>query len=94
MTVTELVQLYAPLAGLLAVAFWLGVLTQRVRTLERNSDGMWGEGGIGERLVRMETKMESQTETMESVKRSMDGVQRQLGNMITRPPLTEFKPGG
>lgn len=34
MTVTQLLQLYAPLAGLLAVTFWLGVLSNRMKVAE------------------------------------------------------------
>jgi hypothetical protein len=34
MSVSELVQLYAPLAGLLVLAFWVGGLGQRVKGLE------------------------------------------------------------
>jgi hypothetical protein len=34
MTVPQLLQFYAPLAGLLAVVFMLGVLSNRVKTLE------------------------------------------------------------
>ncbi len=34
MSVTELVQLYAPLVGLMGMAFWLGVMNQRVKGLE------------------------------------------------------------
>lgn len=39
MTTADVVQLYAPFAGLMALAFWMGVLSQRVRHLEKGGDG-------------------------------------------------------
>jgi hypothetical protein len=34
MTTTELLQFYAPLVGLLGLAFWTGVLSQRVKSAD------------------------------------------------------------
>lgn len=39
MTAAGMVQLYAPFVGLLALAFWMGVLSQRVRQLEKDGSG-------------------------------------------------------
>jgi hypothetical protein len=39
MTAGEIVQFYAPFVGLMALAFWMGVLSQRVRQLEKGGDG-------------------------------------------------------
>lgn len=87
MTVTELVQLYAPLLGLLVLAFWVGSLSQRVVTLERDvgelkRDGE-GEVTIRDRLTALETKFDIASGDIKSIKRGMDGVQRQLGNLMT-----------
>lgn len=87
MTVTELVQLYAPLAGLLGVVFWLGVLSQKVRALEstlRSIEEHDGPGGNSERLVRLEVTMEGVQTTLLSLDRGMQGVQRQLGNLMIK----------
>lgn len=87
MTVTQLVQLYAPLAGLLMVVFWLGVLSQRVKSLEGQVASLEehdGPGGSGERLVRLEVTMESVQSTLLSLDRGMQGVQRQLGNLMIK----------
>ncbi len=85
MTVPELLQLYAPLAGLLALAFWVGVLSQKVKSLEedvKDIKAQGAEGGVTERLVRLEVQMETALGTLEGVNRGMQGVQRQLGNLM------------
>lgn len=38
MTSASMLQLYAPFVGLMALAFWMGVLSQRVRQLEKGGD--------------------------------------------------------
>ncbi len=38
MTAADVVQFYAPFVGLMALAFWMGVLSQRVRQLEKGGD--------------------------------------------------------
>lgn len=88
MTVTQLLQLYAPLAGLLAVVFWLGVLSNRVLTLEREvrdlKERAKAETDERERIVRMEVKMDDMKEKLESVGRELATVHRQLANMVSR----------
>lgn len=88
MTVTQLLQLYAPLAGLLAVVFWLGVLSNRVLTLEREvrelKERAKGETDERERIVRMEVKMDDMKDKLESVGRELATVHRQLANMVSR----------
>lgn len=81
MTVEQLIQLYAPLAGLLCMAFWTGVLSQRVKTLE---DSAKDEKSSGERLVKVEVTLGTVHDDVQGIKRSMEGVQRQLGNLMTR----------
>lgn len=38
MTAADALQFYAPFVGLMALAFWMGVLSQRVRQLEKGGD--------------------------------------------------------
>jgi hypothetical protein len=85
LSTTDLIQLYAPLAGLLALAFWTGVLSQKVSNLsdrlvklETESDG---DMKTVDRLARLETKMDAQHGELEKVSRNLEGVQRQLGNI-------------
>lgn len=99
MTVTGLIQLYAPLLGMLCLAFWVGALSQRVKTLERDvrdlEDGADATGTIRDRLTRIETKFEGTAEDINSIKRGMEGVQRQLANLMgARPGQVVELPGG
>lgn len=85
MTVPELLQLYAPLAGLLALAFWVGVLSQKVKDQGediRDLKSAGAEGGVTERLVRLEVNSENATESLKGMERSLQGIQRQLGNLM------------
>lgn len=79
MTVTELVQLYAPMVGLMALCFWVGSLSQRVKDLEKRSDD---DAPKGDRLTRLETGMEGVKEKLEALDRGQQGIQRQLGNLM------------
>lgn len=38
MTASALLQFYAPFVGLIGLSFWMGVLSQRVRQLEKGGD--------------------------------------------------------
>jgi hypothetical protein len=76
MTVTQLVQLYAPLAGLLIIAFWLGVLSQRVKQLESNMPD-------SKMLARLEVKVEAIEADLQGIRRDIHTIQRQLGNLMT-----------
>lgn len=88
MTVTQLFQLYAPLVGLLGLAFWVGVLSQRVKQLEEVAKDLkvaHAEGNeVFERLVRLEVNMENAVTQLGSLDRGMQGVQRQLGNLMVK----------
>lgn len=93
-----MLQIYAPLAGLLCVVFWLGVLSERVasqsrkiQNLETEVDKLKGEDGHGsERIVRLEVKVENVETQGQSILRSLEGIQRQLANMIQRGMPREF----
>lgn len=97
MNLTQLVQLYAPLAGLLIMAAWLGALSQRVKDLIQDVKEL-REGGdaitvIDRRLTRIETLMEGHGKEATATKRAIEGVQRQLGNLMMRGPsgsIVEF----
>lgn len=100
--INELVQLYAPLAGLLGVVFWIGVLSERVSTLktriiaaELEITSIKGEDGAGVgRVIRLEVQMENLSKTIESVQRSIDGFQRQLANLMQKGAVQEFNAHG
>lgn len=85
MTLSEALQLYAPLAGLLAVVFWLGVLSNRVATLEREErDRKEREKAVfdeRDRIVRMETLLDAVKDQMDRMARELAGMQRQLANI-------------
>lgn len=85
MSVTQILQFYAPMAGLLCVVFWLGVLSNRVVTLEREErDRKDREKGVADerdRLVRMETLLDAAKDQMDRMTRELAGMQRQLANI-------------
>lgn len=94
MTVEQLLQFYAPLAGLLAVVFWLGMLTQRVRDLEKTTDdrerrvkalemGDATDRDERDRLVRVEAELEHHGKSLESIDRALAGINRQLATIAT-----------
>lgn len=93
LSVTELFQLYAPLAGLLGLAFWTGMLTQTVRDLRKDVDDLQRAGSQssdGKKLAVLESQMTTVLDSITSMKRSMDGVQRQLGNLMVKPAVHDF----
>lgn len=86
-TVTEALQFYAPLLGLLALAFWSGVLSQRVKGLEARCAALESEESkqatLIERLVRLEVQMGHVEDGIGTLKRGVETMQRQLGNLMT-----------
>lgn len=102
MTLAQLLQLYAPLAGLLALAFWVGMLSQKVvdqkediLALKADVKSLKDEdshAGSAERLVRVEVTLETAVTELAKFGRAMEGVQRQLGNLMQKPgTITEFR---
>jgi hypothetical protein len=94
-TIPQVLQFYAPFAGLLCVVFWLGVLSQRVKNLEaavKKLENLEESDGDIRKLVTLEVQMGNVLERLASVDRSLSGVQRQLGNLASRPPPQEFTP--
>lgn len=77
MTLAQVLQLYAPFVGLMALAFWMGVLSQRVRQLEKDCD----HGTVSNQVTRLEVKMEAAEKKLDSIDGHLQGVARQLGNV-------------
>jgi len=85
LTLAQVLLFYAPIAGLVTLAFWVGALSQRVRSLEEWKKAALvaqAEGGVIDRLARLEVHQETQAETMKKIEREFSGVQRQLGNLV------------
>lgn len=86
-SVVEIVQLYAPLAGLLVMAFWLGILSNRVVTLEREErdrkETDRNEATQRDRIVRMETKLDLMRDELDKVQRELSVIHRILANMAS-----------
>lgn len=76
LTLANVLQLYAPFAGLMALAFWMGVLSQRVRHLES-----FGFMKVSNQITELKTKQDAMGEDVGEMKRAMEGVQRQLANI-------------
>ncbi len=88
MTVSQLVQLYAPLVGMLVLAFWVGGLSQRVKDqgekikeLQRERDG---DSLNSQRLTRIETLVEVTDDKIEKLTREITGIHRQLANLMVK----------
>lgn len=77
MTFALVLQLYAPFVGLMALAFWMGVLSQRVRQLEKDCD----RGSLLERVTRLEVKMDGADKKLDHIDTNMQGINRQLANI-------------
>jgi predicted ATP-grasp superfamily ATP-dependent carboligase len=94
MTVNELVQLYAPLAGLLGVVFWLGVLSEKVSALKTKlkelENKIEKDEEEGKEIVRLQVKVDNLETTAKSIQRSVEGIQRQLGNLMTGKSIKPF----
>jgi hypothetical protein len=90
MTLEQLIQVYAPLAGLLGAFFWLGVLSNRVHTLEKAAAKVEAASRTERddfgRLIALETEMKTVITSLAEIKRGMDGVQRQLANLMGAKP--------
>lgn len=89
---SPLLQLYAPFVGLAALCFWMGVLSQRVRQLEKDSD----RGS----LIELKVKMAAVEKTVGNIDSALQGINRQLANIAMNrvgqafelPPTTGDRP--
>lgn len=78
MSAGDVVQFYAPFVGLMALAFWMGVLSQRVRQLEKGaSDG----SDMNDKVTRLTVEMEHANATLVKLVQHSENVNRQLGNI-------------
>jgi hypothetical protein len=85
--------LYAPLAGILGLAFWTGVLTERVRGLRFDVQELKeanAEGGSESKITRLQVEMEGARADIGKLSRGMEGVQRQLGNLMKPTTIREL----
>lgn len=88
MTIPQLLQFYAPLAGLLVMAFMLGALSNRVGTLERErKEDKTTEAALTvakqndhDTLIIVASDVTAIKESMAGLHRDMAEVQRQLAN--------------
>lgn len=82
----QLAQLYVPIAGLLVLAFWTGGLSQRVKALEREiktwEDGN-GNGGILERMIRVEIAFEGIGAQLTQLNRGQDNIRATIANLVS-----------
>lgn len=78
MSAGDVVQFYAPFVGLMALAFWMGVLSQRVRQLEKAAaDGP----DLNEKVTRLTVEMEHANATLVKLANQSENTNRQLGNL-------------
>lgn len=92
MTIAQLVQLYAPLAGLLILAFWTGRLGQKVDDqkadidkLEKRVDDVERErkeDGAEAKFARIEEQMTSVKDTLQRMELRLNA-----GGLHVAPPL-------
>lgn len=97
MTLAQVLQLYAPLVGLLGLAFWSGVLTNKVtnqkedleevkETVESLKTVLALPNVNVERLVRVETKVDALDPRLAAIDRTLQGIQRQVANSMKTSP--------
>lgn len=97
MTIAQLLQLYAPLVGLLGLAFWSGVLTNKVSNQKEDLEEVKATvAGLKtrlelpnvnvERLVRVETKVDALEPRLLAIDRTLQGIQRQVANTMKTAP--------
>lgn len=75
MTVVQLVQLYAPLAGLLILSFWVGRLSQRVTDLEEDVNEL-KKGGFSGEIIALKEQVRSMGLTLDRLYSAVAGNQR------------------
>lgn len=86
MDFSQALQFYAPIVGIIGLAYGSGVLAARVKHLEKevfNETDRQGKADDHDRLVIVEATVNNIHEDLVGIKRSLEGVQRQLGNLTT-----------
>jgi hypothetical protein len=84
MSFAELVQLYAPLGGLLALAFWSGVLSNRVTALERDAKA---SGAMHDMVIRIDQVVINLGQTMDRLATTVTALEGDIRAVNARPPL-------
>lgn len=88
LTLEQLFQLYAPLAGLLLFAFLIGGLFQRMKSVETRLKGH--DDAIKEcqteksDIAILGVHMSNMQKSMEKTERDVAGIQRTLGNWVAK----------
>lgn len=89
LTLGHALQLYAPFVGLTALAFWMGVLSQRVRQLEKDSKPAT--------MTELNIRMGSVEKDITTINHTLQGMNRQLANIAMNRVGQAFEilpPGG
>lgn len=89
LSMSALLQLYAPLAGLLAVVFWLGVLSNRVRQLE---DKTKSDGSMVSDIAVLKSQVGDVREDIAGIHADINGINRILANIASKG--LEYRPHG
>lgn len=82
---------FTVISALLAAAYQMGRLSQRVDNVENL---ITKEAGTHDEVIVLKTQMKTVLASMEQIKRGMDGVQRQLGNLAGLKGNTLIELGG
>jgi cell division protein FtsB len=80
---------------MLALAFWVGVLSERVKTLQVSVRELRAEDADPEgkqtKITRLQVQMEGVQTTLDKLDRSVQGMQRQVGNLMQGRGVREFR---
>ncbi len=69
----------------IAFAYWLGkVSADHNARLSRLEEDAKGSDSLKEKVTRLVVQMESANTTLEALKRTADGTQRQLANLVVK----------
>lgn len=101
MTTQDIIALYAPLAGVVGLAFWSGVLTQKVAGLKEDHEKRLSkleqhseaDNGVAVQIGVLTERLTTVSKNLEKVDRDMQGVQRTLANIASGrvAPITKFE---
>lgn len=87
LSITQLFQLYAPLAGLLVVTFYLGALSNRTKVSENRilklETKVDGAATDAVHLGRLEERVDGVKISVDKMEREVHGIQRSLSNLVT-----------
>ena len=72
-------QAYAPLAGLMVVAFMMGILWQRVKALEMSASH---DSDVRDRLIKMEVGQHAQSVELAAIKVQIEGIHREINEWM------------